>query len=65
MLEYTKISIQTYFKDKGKSNLFMKRPDFAITGSSKRANKNLIGVPAVENVIRHGLELVNNFINDY
>lgn len=65
LLEYTKISIQQYFKEKGKGNLFMKRPDFAITGTTKRQGKTLIGVPATETVIKHGLELVNNFINDY
>lgn len=43
----------------------MKRPDFAITGTTKRQGKTLIGVPATETVIKHGLELVNNFINDY
>lgn len=65
LLEYTKISIQQYFKEKGKGNLFMKRPDFAITSTTKRQGKMLIGLPATETVIRHQLELVNNFINDY
>ena len=66
MLEYTKISIQTYFKEKGKGHLFMSRPDFASnSGSRKNPVKRLIGLPATEAVIRHGLELVGNFINDY
>lgn len=65
LLEYTKISIQTYFKEKGKGNLFMSRPEFAVSGTSKRQRKQLVGVPATEAVIRHGLELVSNFINDY
>lgn len=64
LLEYTKISIQTYFREKGKGNLFMSRPQFAITGPRK-PNKQLVGVPATEAVIRHGLELVANFVNDY
>ncbi len=64
MLEYTKISIQTYFKDNGKSNLFMERPAFAVTGNRK-TGKRLIGVPSTTAVINHGLELVGNFINDY
>lgn len=63
MLEYTKISIQTYFKDKGKHNFFLSRPDFAT--SKKSASKRLIGLPATEAVIRHGLELIGNFVNDY
>jgi len=66
MLEYTKISIQTYFKDKGKGNLFMTRPDFAVSSSIRRApTKRLIGIPSTESVIKHGLELVGNFVNDY
>ena len=66
MLEYTKISIQTYFKEKGKGHLFMSRPDFASnSGSRRNPVKRLIGLPATEAVIRHGLELVGNFINDY
>ena len=66
MLEYTKICIQTYFKEKGKGHLFMSRPDFASnSGSRRNPVKRLIGLPATEAVIKHGLELVNNFINDY
>lgn len=67
MLEYTKISIQTYFKEKGKGNLFMARPDFAVSGGARRRTgaKTLIGLPATEAVIRHGLELIGNFLCDY
>ena len=64
LLEHTKISIKTYFEEKGKSNLFMARPKFAITGP-RRPNKQLIGLPATEAAIQHGLELVQNFVNDY
>lgn len=65
LLEYTKISIQQYFKDRNKGHLFMSRPKFAISNKSNRAGKQLIGVPSVPYVIEHGLELVNNFINDF
>ena len=67
MLEYTKISIQTYFKDLNKTNLFMSRPAIALTGNAKNSknSKQLIGLPATEAVIRHGLELIANFIADY
>ena len=56
-----------YFKEKNKGDLFMDRPDFAISQNTKRnrAQKRLIGVPGTENVIKHGLELINTFINDY
>lgn len=65
MLEYTKISIQMYFKEKNMSKLFMQRPQSAMNASSKRVGKNLIGMPATETYIRHGLELVGAFINDW
>ena len=42
----------------------MKRPEFAIS-SKKKSSKSLVGLPATEAVINHGLELVSNFVNDY
>lgn len=67
MLEYTKISIQTYFRDHGKENLLMARPAIAISGALRKSksNKRLIGVPGTESMIRHGLELIANFLNDF
>jgi len=68
MLEYTKITIQTYFKEQGKGHLFMSRPEFAITNTKSRKpkkSKELIGTPATETVIKHGLELINMYISDY
>ena len=67
MLEYTKISIMTYFRSKNKGYLFMSRPEFA---KGERAKKNpnakaLIGVPATEYVINHQLELISNYLNDF
>jgi len=64
LLEYTKISIQTYFRDRNMGHLFMKRPDFAVT-NKRNTGKQLIGVPSTEAVINHGLELVGSFINDF
>ena len=64
LLEHTKISIVTYFKEKKKDNLFMKRPASTL-GDMKRGNSQMIGVPATEAIIKHGLELINNFVNDY
>lgn len=67
LLEYTKITIQQYFINKGFGHLFMTRPDFAISQKAKagRSQKRLIGLPATEAVIRHGLDLVGTYINDY
>jgi len=45
----------------------MSRPEFAITNKTKRIRKKkeLIGIPATEAVIKHGLELINMYIADY
>ena len=64
LLEHTKISIITYFKNKKKDNLFMKRPKSSLS-DIKRGNSQMIGVPATETIIKHGLSLINDFINDY
>ena len=64
LLEHTKISILTYFKEKKKDSLFMKRPASSM-GDIKRGKSQMIGVPATEAVLKHGLDLINNFVNDY
>ncbi|MBQ8132476.1 MAG: hypothetical protein IJ193_08295 [Bacilli bacterium] len=47
-------------------DLLMKRPEFAVsTRAQKQVTKRLIGVPATEAVIKHGLELVAAFLEDY
>lgn len=67
MLEYTKISIQNYFKMLKKDHMFMARPEFAVSGKTRKSHvtKRLIGLPATEAVIRHGLDLIGMYINDY
>lgn len=66
MLEYTKISIQQYFDQYKKKYLFMTRPEFAVSNRVRRTStKNLIGLPATEAVIKHGLELIEMYIEDY
>ena len=54
-----------YFKERGKENLFMSRPEFAMQNVRNRRQKKLIGIQATEKVITHGLELINSFITDY
>ena len=50
-----------------KDHLFMARPEFAVSGNTRksRVSKRLIGLPATEAVIKHGLDLVGMYINDY
>lgn len=64
LLEHTKISIITYFKSKKKDSLFMKRTKSSMS-DIKKGNSQMIGVPATETIIKHALELINIFINDY
>ena len=66
MLEYTKISFQRFLQERKADDRLMKRPEYAIsTKARKVVTKKLIGVPSTEAVIKHGLELVGNFLNDY
>lgn len=66
MLEFTKISFQQFLRERGRENLLMSRPDYAVsTRNKKKPNKRLIGVPSTEAVIKHGLELIQGFLSDY
>lgn len=65
MLEYTKIGIQRYFQSKNFDNVFMTRPEYATTAKNRmNSAKKLIGLPATEAVIKHGLELIGMYINE-
>lgn len=63
MLEHTKIGIIMYFRSKKKENLFMLRPRSTLT-DIKGGNSKMIGYPAVETYLRHGIELINLFLNE-
>lgn len=66
MLEATKIGIQRFLEERKASDRLMKRPEYAVSSRAKKiATKKLIGLTATESVIKHGLELVGNFLNDY
>lgn len=45
----------------------MERPEFAIAAKTRmsRNKKKLIGLPTTEAVIKHGLELISMYIEDY
>ena len=64
MLEHTKIGIVMYFRSKHKENLFMTRPKSTMS-DIKRGNSAMIGYPAVETYLRHGLELISRFVDEY
>ena len=66
MLEYTKIGIQRYFQNKNCADVFMARPEYATTVKNRmKSAKRLIGLPATEAVIKHGLELIGMYVNEY
>lgn len=64
VVETSRVSIITYFKEKNKLNLLFKRPQ-ATLPSLHRRNNHQYGATASPNVIEHQLELVEIFINDY
>lgn len=64
VLEATRTSILTYARERKKTYLFMKRPRATMTDIHK-GNTNMYGTPTPEAVIRHYLELIENFVNDY
>lgn len=65
VLEFTKIGFQEFLKSKKRSDLLMERPEFAVSVRNKRkVNKRLIGIPATESVINHGLELIQIQLSD-
>lgn len=61
MLEHTKIGIIMYFRSKKKESLFMTRPKSTMS-DIRRGNSNMLGVPATEIILKHGLELINQFL---
>lgn len=63
MLEHTKISIIMYFRSKKKDNLFMKRPKSTMP-DIRKGNSGMIGYPATETYLRHGLELISRFVDE-
>lgn len=66
MLEYSKIGIQRFLQERKADDRLMARPEYAISGKNRRmASKRLIGLTTATAVIKHGLELVGNFLNDY
>lgn len=64
MLEHTKIGIIMYFRSKNKDHLFMKRPKSTMQ-DIRKGNSAMIGYPASENYLRHGLELICRFVDEH
>lgn len=64
-LEDTKISFRTWLREKKLDRkMLMHRPQYALTPGKKRTD-SMWGTPGSEKNIRHGLDLVRDFIEDY
>lgn len=65
VIEYTKIGFHQFLKEHKREDLLMERPDFAVSiRNKKKTTKRLIGIPATEAVINHGLELIQNQLEE-
>jgi len=63
-LEDTKISIITYYREKHWMHLLMPRPQYAISGDSRRP-PNATGTQGTDKMILHGIDLIENYVKDY
>lgn len=64
VLESSRVSITTYFKEHNKLNYLFHRPK-ATLSDIKKGNSKMVGVPATVTVIEHYLDLIEMFLNDY
>lgn len=64
LIEATKISLVTYFKEKKCIDLLLRRPR-ATMPTIRKANPNQYGTPATDDIINHQLDLINDYITDY
>ena len=65
VLESTRTSILTYFRSKGVADkLLMKRPRACLADISN-GRSNIFGAQATEVIIRHQLDLIARYIDDY
>jgi len=63
-LEDTKIGFRTWLREKKLDRkMIMNRPTYALAEGKR--NDTLWGTPASEKMIRHGLELVKDFVEDF
>ena len=63
VVENSRTNIITYAREKKKLHYFMTRPRATIT--NLKTNTTMIGAPPTEGVVRHYLQLIEEFINDY
>lgn len=64
MLEHTKIGIIMYARSKKMDKLFMQRPKSTMP-DVRKGNSGMLGYPATETYLRHGLELIQRFVEEF
>jgi len=64
VVEMTRTSIITYFKEHNKLFYLMHRPK-ATMSDVRNGNSKAFGTPATVPIINHYLDLIDNYINDY
>lgn len=64
-LESTRISIQQYFKSKKCADRFLMRRPRSCQSDIQGGRSKQFGAPATESVIRHQLDLISNYIDEY
>lgn len=65
-IEYTKINIVSFFRERGQFWRFLQRPSIAIGSNVSGAKASqLIGTPATANVIGHQDQKLADYIDDY
>lgn len=65
VLESTKISLLTWFRDRKKENKYLMRRPRAVQSDIQNGMSKQFGVTATPQVIQHQLDLIDTFINDY
>lgn len=65
-LEDTKISFRSWLREKKWDHkMLMRRPNYAIDPNRRSKGNTLWGTPGSDKMIKHGLELIGSFIEDY
>lgn len=65
VLEKSKVSILTFFRERKKENAYLMRRPRATLSDIQRGSSKEFGAPATEAIIRHQLDLIAAYISDY
>lgn len=65
VLESTRISLLQYFREKQCENKYLMRRPRSCQADIQNGRSRQFGAPATEHVIRHQLELISNYVDEY